>query len=134
MVIQKNVFIERVLPGSIIRKLSEEEMRIYRRPFANSGGDRRPTLTWPRQIPISGEPEEVAVIVSDYQSWLEVSNIPKLFIDALPGAILGNKQRKIVRSWPNLTEKAVPGIHFVQEDSPHEIGQALAEWIPTFGP
>lgn len=133
MVLQKNVFIERVLPGSIIRKLSEEEMSIYRRPFANLGEERRPTLTWPRQIPISGEPQEVAVIVSDYQSWLEVSNIPKLFIDTLPGAILGNKQRKIVRSWPNLAEKAVPGIHFVQEDSPHEIGQALAEWIPTFG-
>ena len=129
MILQENMFVERVLPGSIIRKLSEDEMAVYRRPFADPGEDRRPTLTWPRQLPISGEPEEVVRIVSDYQQWLATCEIPKLFIDAKPGALLGDEQRLIVRSWPNMTERAVPGIHFVQEDSPHEIGNALTEWI-----
>lgn len=128
MVLEKNTFVERVLPGSILRALSEEEMEVYRRPFLNSGEDRRPTLTWPRQIPIEGEPEDVVEIVQNYADWLSQSDLPKLFINADPGAILIGPQREFCRSWPNQTEVTVAGNHFLQEDSPDEIGQAIAEW------
>jgi haloalkane dehalogenase len=128
MVLQKNTFVERVLPGSILRDLSEEEMAVYRRPFLNSGEDRRPTLTWPRQIPIEGTPEDVANIVQSYADWLVETDVPKLFINAEPGAILIGSQREFCRSWPNQVEVTVSGNHFLQEDSPHDIGQAIAEW------
>lgn len=128
MILEKNLFIERVLPGSIIRELSDAEMTVYRRPFENEGEDRRPTLTWPRQIPIEGEPPDVCEIVSDYSAWLTESEVPKLFVNAEPGAILIGKQREFCRSFKNQTEVTVPGIHFLQEDSPHEIGNAIAEW------
>ena len=128
MVIEKNVFIERVLPGSILRPLTDEEMTVYRRPFATPGEDRRPTLTWPRQIPIEGEPADVVEIVSAYGDWLSQSAIPKLFVNAEPGAILIGPQRDYCRKWPSLTEVAVAGKHFIQEDSPDEIGQAIAGW------
>ena len=131
MVLEKNTFVERVLPGSILRDLSEEEMAVYRRPFQNSGEDRRPTLTWPRQIPIDGEPADVARIVQAYADWLAEADLPKLFINAEPGAILIGPQREFCRSWPNQTEVTVSGNHFLQEDSPHEIGQAIAEWRKT---
>lgn len=129
MVLEKNIFIEAVLPGSVLRKLSDAEMAVYRRPFLNKGEDRRPTLTWPRQIPIAGEPEDMAKIVSTYAAWIRGSDIPKLFIDASPGAILQGKARDFVRSWPNLTQVQVAGSHFIQEDSPDEIGEALAGWL-----
>ena len=129
MVLEKNVFVERVLPGSVLRKLSEEEMEVYRRPFVNSGEDRRPTLTWPRQIPVAGEPAEVVRIVQDYADWLSESDVPKLFINADPGAILIGVQREFCRSWPAQQEVTVPGNHFLQEDSPDEIGQAISEWL-----
>jgi haloalkane dehalogenase len=129
MVLEQNVFVERVLPGSILRGLSEAEMAVYRRPFTQPGESRRPTLTWPRQIPIEGEPADVAKIVSDYGAWLSESQLPKLFINADPGAILIGKQREFCRTWPNQTEVTVKGIHFVQEDSPDEIGTAVAEWL-----
>jgi haloalkane dehalogenase len=128
MILENNVFIERVLPGSIIRKLTDEEMNVYRRPFANKGEDRRPTLTWPREIPVGGEPKDVVEIVDDYAAWLSKSDIPKLFINAEPGAILTGPQREFCRSWPNQTEVTVKGIHFIQEDSPDEIGKAVAKW------
>lgn len=128
MVIEKNVFVERVLPGSILRKLSEEEMAVYRRPFANAGEDRRPTLSWPRQIPIDGEPADVVEIVQSYADWLSESKIPKLFINAAPGAILIGPQREFCRMWPNQQEVTVVGNHFLQEDSPDEIGEAIAHW------
>ena len=128
MVLEKNIFVERVLPGSVIRKLTDEEMAVYRRPFENPGEDRRPTLTWPRQIPIDGEPVGVAEIVADYAEWLEQCDIPKLFINADPGAILTGPQREFCRGWKNTTEVTVPGIHFIQEDSPQEIGEAIADW------
>ena len=128
MVLEKNTFIERVLPGSILRELSEEEMEVYRRPFQKKGEDRRPTLSWPRQIPIDGEPEDVVDIVQDYADWLTVAELPKLFINAEPGAILTGPQREFCRSWPNQTEVTVSGTHFIQEDSPHEIGKAIAHW------
>ncbi len=131
MVLEKNTFLERVLPGSILRDLTEQEMAVYRRPFLNSGEDRRPTLTWPRQIPIDGEPEEVVKIVQDYADWLSQSDLPKLFINADPGAILIGPQREFCRSWPNQTEITVSGNHFLQEDSPDEIGQAIADWRKT---
>lgn len=128
MVLEKNIFVERVLPGSILRDLTDGEMDVYRRPFVNAGEDRRPTLTWPRQIPIDGEPAEVVEIVQSYADWLSGSDIPKLFINADPGAILIGPQREFCRSWPNQTEVTVTGNHFLQEDSPDEIGEAIAAW------
>ena len=128
MVLEKNLFVEAVLPGSIMRKLSEEEMAEYRRPFLEPGESRRPTLTWPREIPIDGEPADVVQIVSDYGRWLAGSAVPKLFVNAEPGAILTGPQRDLCRGWPNQTEVTVAGIHFIQEDSGAEIGAAIADW------
>lgn len=128
MILEKNVFVERVLPGSVLRELTEEEMTVYRRPFLNAGEDRRPTLTWPRQIPIEGQPEDVQEVVQAYADWLAASPVPKLFINAEPGAILTGEQREVCRRWPNQQEITVAGSHFIQEDSPHEIGEAIAEW------
>src|SRR5690606_33232758 len=120
---------ERVLPASILRKLSDEEMAVYRGPFTEPGEDRRPTLTWPRQLPIDGEPADVVAIVQDYADWLSHCDVPKLFINADPGVILVGAQREFCRSWPALEEVTVRGIHFIQEDSPDEIGRALRAWI-----
>ena len=131
MILEKNVFVERVLPGSIRRELSEEEMAEYRRPFAEPGEGRRPTLTWPREIPIEGEPADVTEVVGRYAAWLSESPVPKLFVNAEPGAILVGEQREFCRTWPNQTEVTVPGIHFIQEDSPDEIGGAIAAWFRT---
>ena len=129
MVLDKNIFVERVLPSSIMRELSEEEMNEYRRPFLNSGEDRRPTLSWPRQIPIQGEPKEVVEVVENYSNWLSSSDLPKLFINADPGSILTGKQREFCRSWPNQEEVTVKGTHFMQEDSPDEIGKAVSRFV-----
>ena len=129
MILDKNMFVERVLPGSILRKLADEEMAEYRRPFASPGEDRRPTLTWPRQIPIEGEPADVVAVVEDYSRWLAASDVPKLFINADPGSILVGRQREVCRAWPNQTEVTVKGLHFIQEDSPDEIGHAVAEFV-----
>ena len=129
MVLDKNIFVERVLPSSIMRELSEEEMDEYRRPFLNSGEDRRPTLSWPRQIPIQGEPKEVVEVVENYSNWLSSSDLPKLFINADPGSILTGKQREFCRSWPNQDEVTVKGTHFMQEDSPDEIGKAVSSFV-----
>lgn len=131
LVLDKNYFVERVLPGSIIRDLAEEEMNEYRRPFLNPGEDRRPTLTWPRQIPIEGEPNDVVKVVSEYAAWLENSHVPKLFVNADPGALLIGDQRDYCRTWPNQTEVTVKGSHFIQEDSPNEIGEALSDFLTT---
>lgn len=128
MILEKNVFIERILPGSILRKLSEEEMHIYREPFNKPGEGRRPTLTWPRQIPIDGEPEDVDQIVSDYAQWMAQNDLPKLLVNAEPGAILTGPMRNFCRGWKNQQEVTVSGSHFIQEDSPDEIGQAVANW------
>ncbi len=131
MILQKNMFVERVLPGSILRDLSEDEMAEYRRPFANPGEDRRPTLTWPRQIPLGGEPEDVVEIVNEYGAWLSQNDLPKLFINAEPAAILIGGQREFCRSWPNQTEVTVKGAHFIQEDSAAEIAEAINAWMDT---
>ena len=129
MVLDKNVFVERVLPGSILRPLSETEMDHYRAPFITPGEDRRPTLTWPRQIPIAGEPPEVVALVEAYQHWLSQSDVPKLFINAEPGAILTGAAREFCRTFPNQTEVTIRGSHFIQEDSPQDITDAVAAWI-----
>lgn len=129
MVLDKNIFVENVLPAGVLRGLTEEEMTVYRRPFLTAGEDRRPTLTWPRQIPLDGEPADVVGIVRSYADWLAKSDIPKLFINADPGVILTGRQRDFCRGWPNQTEVTVPGSHFIQEDSPDAIGRAIAQWL-----
>lgn len=132
MVLEKNVFVERILPGSVLRELTEAEMEVYRRPYTEPGESRRPTLTWPREIPLNGEPADVVAIVGAYASWLESSHdLPKLFVNADPGAILIGEQREFCRSWPNQTEITVAGNHFVQEDSPIEIGEAVRALIES---
>ncbi len=132
MILDKNLFVEAVLPGSILRKLTDAEMDVYRRPFKDAGEDRRPTLTWPRQIPLGGEPAGVVELVQSYADWMAANDLPKLFINADPGAILTGAQREFCRSWKNQTELTVKGNHFLQEDSPHEIGEAIASWRKTW--
>ena len=129
LVLEKNVFVERILPSSVLRGLTEEEMNVYRRPYLEPGEPRRPTLTWPRELPISGEPEDVVSIVDDYSRWLAESDVPKLFVNAEPGSILTGAQREFCRSWSDQGEITVPGAHFIQEDSPHEIGEAIAAFV-----
>ena len=130
MILQKNLFIEAILPASILRTLSSEEMDEYRRPFATPGDDRLPTLVWPRQIPIAGEPADVTAIIADYAAWLPTTDdLKKLFINADPGIILTGAQREFCRAWPNQTEVTVPGLHFIQEDAGTAIGRAIAEWL-----
>lgn len=129
MVLEKNLFIEGILPSAVLRDLTEEEMNVYRRPYLEPGESRRPTLTWPRELPISGEPEDVVSIVDDYSKWLAQSDVPKLFVNAEPGAILTGSQREFCQTWPNQEEVTVRGVHFVQEDSPHEIGEAVATFV-----
>ncbi len=129
MILENNLFVERVLPGSIIRDLTEQEMDVYRRPFLETGESRRPTLTWPREIPLDGHPADVVSIVDEYSAWLSGSPVPKLFVNAEPGAILTGSQRDFCRTWPNQTEVTVKGLHFVQEDSPDEIGDEIIRWI-----
>ena len=129
MVLIRNVFVERILPASVIRGLAPEEMERYRAPYRKVGESRRPTLTWPREIPIGGEPADVVRIVQEYADWLGKSPVPKLFINAEPGSILVGAQRDFCRAWPNQTEVTVRGNHFVQEDSPDEIGRALAAFV-----
>ncbi|MGQ9572816.1 MAG: haloalkane dehalogenase [Dehalococcoidia bacterium] len=131
IVLEKNAFVERILPASVTRGLTEEEMAVYRRPYLEPGESRRPTLTWPREIPIEGEPADVVEIVSRYGEWLSTSTVPKLFINAEPGAILTGQQRDFCRAWPNQREVTVKGIHFIQEDSPAEIGQAIGGWYAS---
>ena len=129
LILQRNFFVERILPGSILRKLSDEEMEVYRRPYVEKGESRRPMLTWPREIPVEGEPADVVQIVEDYGQWLAESDLPKLRIDGDPGSILTGRLREFCRAWPEQQEVTVKGSHFLQEDSPDEIGQAIAEFI-----
>jgi haloalkane dehalogenase len=129
MVLEQNMFIEQVLPAGMQRTLSNEEMDHYRQPFVEPGESRRPTLSWPRNIPIDGEPTYVTSVVIDYGRWLAESDVPKLFVNAEPGAIVHGRIRDLIRSWPNLTETTITGVHFVQEDSPDEIGTAIAQFV-----
>ena len=132
LILERNLFVDAVLPASIQRQLTDAEVAEYRRPFARPGEDRRPTLTWPREIPVDGEPADVVEIVERYGAWLAASShVRKLFVNADPGAILTGRQRQLCRSWPNQTEITVPGIHFIQEDSGDQIGTAIASWLDT---
>ena len=132
IVLQKNVFVERIFPASIMRTLTAEEFATYCRPYLEPGESRRPTLTWPREIPFDGEPADVAATVQRYADWLAGSDqLPKLFINADPGVILVGAQREFCRTWPNQREVTVQGLHFIQEDSPDAIGQAIAEWYAS---
>ena len=129
MILENNLFVERVLPGSVLRELTDAEMDAYRAPYLEPGESRRPTLTWPREIPLDGEPADVVAAVDAYSAWLAQSDVPKLFVNAEPGAILTGSQREFCRSWRNQTEITARGSHFVQEDSPDEIGAAIADWL-----
>ena len=128
MALERNIFVERVLPGSTLNGISSEAMEVYRRRYAEPGESRRPTLSWPREIPIEGQPPDVVAIVAEYAEWLSQTPTPKLFVNAEPGAILTGPQREFCRAFPNQREVTVPGVHFIQEDSPDEIGAAIAEW------
>ena len=129
LILEGNAFVERVLPRSVLRRLGDAETNAYRRPFLEPGESRRPTLTWPREIPIAGEPADVAAIVASYAEWLGGCDVPKLFVNAEPGAILTGAMRDACRCWPNQTEITVAGSHFVQEDSPDDIGAGIAAWL-----
>jgi haloalkane dehalogenase len=129
LVLARNVFVERILPRSVLRGLTEAEMAVYRRPYLEPGESRRPTLTWPREIPIAGEPADVVAIADAYADWLSRCEIPKLFVNADPGVILTGAQREFCRRWPNQQEITVRGSHFIQEDSPAEIGRAIAAFV-----
>ena len=130
LVLQRNLFVERILPASVLRGLTEQEMAVYRRPYAEPGESRRPTLDWPRQLPFRDEgPTDVVDRVQAYADWLAGSDIPKLFIDADPGSILVGAQRETALAWPRQEVVRVRGSHFLQEDSPDEIGAAIASWL-----
>jgi haloalkane dehalogenase len=129
MVLEDNVFVDQVMLGSIRRSLSEAEKAEYRRPFVNRGEDRRPTLTWPRHLPLDGEPAEVVEVVRRYGEWLATSQVPKLYLQSTPGALDAGKLRDFCSQWPNQRCVPIEGLHFVQEDSAPEIGAALAEFV-----
>jgi haloalkane dehalogenase len=134
LILDKNLFVERILPASILRDLTEVEMTQYRAPFADAGEARRPTLDWPRQIPIAGEPPEILARVQAYADWLSTSEVPKLFVNAEPGSILTGELRDFCRTWPNQTEITVAGSHFIQEDSPDEIAAGLRLFVQGLRP
>jgi len=129
IVLEKNVFVERILPSSIIRDLTEDEMKVYLKPFVEPGESRRPTLTWPREIPIDGKPADMVEVVEANRDWLSGPDVPKLFVNADPGSIVTDQIREVVRSWENQSEVTVKGLHLIQEDSGEEIGKAIASWL-----
>ena len=129
LILENNAFVELLVPAGVIRELDDEEMAEYRRSFADPGEDRRPTLTWPRQQPFDGEPAEVVEIVNDYAEWMAQTELPKLFISGDPGVVLAGAPREFCRTWRNQTEVSVPGLHYLQEDSPDLIGGALSSWL-----
>jgi haloalkane dehalogenase len=134
MVLQENFFVEKILPGAILRTLSAEEMAEYRRPFAEPGEGRRPTLTWPREIPVEGEPADVTAIAAAYSDWLAASHVPKLFVKAEPGLLVaGGANLDFARGLSAQDEVKVAGLHFLQEDSPDEIGRAISDWMGALG-
>src|SRR5258708_3327322 len=134
MILRDNLFVERVLPEAVQRTLSVEEMAEYRRPFAEPGEGRRPTRTRPREVPIEGEPADVAAVATAYADWLSTGDVPQLFAKAGPGAILASSAIvDFVRGWPAQAEVTVAGVHFLQEDSPDEIGRAIAGWMGAMG-
>ena len=128
MIIERNLFVERVLPSGVLRDLGEDH-DVYRRPYETSPDRRRLMLEWPRQLPIDGHPRAVVDVVRAYADWLSGCTVPKLFINGEPGSLLVGAQREFCRTWPNQHEVTVPGIHFLPEDSPGLIGEAISEWM-----
>lgn len=128
LILDRNLFVEKVLPGSVLRQMNSEEMDEYRRPFQNPA-DRWPTLSWPRQLPIGDEPADVVQRVREYSQWMSSNVIPKLFVNGEPGAILTGVHRDFCRTWLNQAEVTVSGSHFIQEDSGPEIGSAIRQWL-----
>lgn len=132
LVLEDNVFVENVLPGGVLRKLGEEELDEYRRPFRAPGEARRPTLSFPRQLPIDGSPAEICSVVETYARWMATTTFPKLFVNAEPGRILVGRVRETCRAWLNQREITVPGLHFLQEDSSPAIARAIEDWALGF--
>ncbi|MGH8598285.1 MAG: haloalkane dehalogenase [Gammaproteobacteria bacterium] len=128
-VLQNNVFIEGILPSAMLRKLTEEEMGAYRAPFVNPGEDRRPMLTWPRQIPLANEPVDVCENVDAYGAYMQGADFSKLMIAGDPGMIMNGSAGAFARSWKNQEVVTVRGVHYLQEDSPTEIADAIATWL-----
>ncbi len=128
MILEQNYFVEQILPQMVMRDLTADEMAAYRRPYVEPGESRRATLAWPREVPFGGQPPDTTEIVTSCGEWLTRSQVPKLFINGDPGAILTGDKREFCRTFPNQQEVTVAGTHFLQEDSPHEIGRAVAEW------
>jgi haloalkane dehalogenase len=130
LVINKNIFVEQLLPGAILRNLTEEEMNHYREPY-ETVDSRRPTWVWPNEIPIDGNPADVQKIVTDYNQWLQETETPKLLFYARPGGLINASM--VDWSEANLknleTVDLGQGIHYLQEDHPQTIGKALANWI-----
>lgn len=133
LVLQQNYFVEKVLPAMVIREVPQAVWAEYRRPYLNPGEDRRPTLSWPREIPIEGEPADVLAVIEENNAWLAESPIPKLYIHCQPATVVKGHVLEMVRTFPNQTEVTVRGLHYVQEDSPHQIGAALAAWYANLG-
>ena len=129
MVLEDNIFIDRILPQAVLRQFAEEELDVYRQPYRNAGEDRRAMLSWPRNLPIDGEPAEVAEVVQRNCEWLAQSELPKLFINGEPGTLARGRLREIIRRWPNQIEVTVKGRKLLQEDSPDEIGAAIADFV-----
>ena len=129
MILQGNYFVDERLPSRVLRDLRDAEMDVYRKPYLEPGEDRRPTLTWPRELPLGGEPVDVHNIVASYAQWLRTTMVPKLLIVGEPGGLLRSDPLEFCRTFQNQTEISVPGIHYLQEDSPHEIGQAIHDFV-----
>ena len=129
MILEQNLFVEQILPAGVLEPLSKQTLAEYRRPYLAAGEDRRPTLTWPREIPLDGDPPDVAQTIREYGAWLASTPVPKLFINAEPGQVLTGNPRELCRTWPNQTEVTLPGRHFIQEDSGPQVGQAIARWL-----
>lgn len=133
LILGDNMYIESALPQMVLRKLADEEMDAYRRPFLDAGESRRPILTWCREVPFDGTPADVWGVEAAYAAWLPETRFPKLFVNAEPGAFLVGDKREFCRAWPNQEEVTVRGLHFPQEDSPHQIGAALRTWLARIG-
>ena len=130
LIVNKNFFVEQILPGGILRNLTEEEMNQYREPY-KIAESRKPVWVWPNEIPIDGKPADVHKIVTDYNIWLQETELPKILFFADPGAITNAS----VVDWSEANLKNLEtvdlgqGIHYLQEDHPEAIGRALANWI-----
>ena len=132
LILKHNLFVEQILPSSVLRGLTEAEMNQYRAPYLEAGESRRATLTWPREVPFDGEPADTHEVIDTYAKWLPTtSDLPKLWFDVSEGVLVSGSRREFAGTLPNQRVIQIEGRHFVQEDSPDEIGQAIAEWLPA---